>query len=447
MYDRKSRESDDLCKMELKATATIRRLAEENEYVTSMGRHVSVGAATLTAHLCSQLLEFLLDYNELETVRPRNLVDLAVDTADPKPTRAAKTLDYERIPTPPPEANVPDEGSPSRVALQHAQVSAARARHIAKLIQGEKDSPNDLVALLHVPHSRSVALASKHMSEELCPGPNPPTYLAPAQEDEYLDAMDKALASRSSSALNGGRSSLIPGSAAKAHMSQTERDRDEEREVALRNPVSVYNWLRRNQPQVFLQDKEAGPGEKTNGGKADGASTAGAVATPSEKPVAATTSKPARGTAKRASSAANKNMVDALPPEYIDDDGVLHGGHAETSTPAASAAAAAAAAASSKGKRKREEDPGYRPKGGSSSRPSKKKRKSGGGKANGKGDRDRDRDHDGDEVGMDSPAADGGGSSTARAAQGSSRSKKAVASSTAGRRSTAHARVAAAAGD
>ena len=387
------------------------------------------------------MLEFLLDYNELETVRPRNLVNLAVDTADPKPTKASKTLDHERIPTPPPEANVPDDGSPSRVALQHAHASTARARHIAKLIQDEKESPKELVALLHVPHSRSVALASTHMSEELCASPNPPTYLTTALEDDHLDATDKALASRSSSALNAIRSSFIPGSVAKPHMSQAERDREEEREVALRNPVSVYNWLRRNQPQVFLQDKEAGLGDKTNGGKAD--------TTPSEKAAAATTttSKPARGTAKRASSAANKSMADAPPLEYMDDDGVLHGGAAETSTPVA--AAAAAAASGSKGKRKREEDPGYRPKGGSSSRPSKKKKKSGGGKTSGKGDRDRD--HDGDDVGMDSPAADvGGGSSTAKAVQGSGRSKKAAASSStaAGRRSGAHARAsAAAAGD
>ena len=99
-----------------------------------------------------------------------------------------------------------------------------------------------------------------------------------------------------------------------------ERDRD----MALRNPVSVYNWLRKHQPQVFLQDNEI------------------------------QSDKPARGTTSRASKRASAPIKQE--PEFYDDDGI-----------------AVDTGSSLRGKRKRDDDGGYRPKGGNS-RPAKRKK-------------------------------------------------------------------------
>lgn len=114
-----------------------------------------------------------------------------------------------------------------------------------------------------------------------------------------------------------------------------ERDRD----MAIRNPVSVYNWLRKNQPQVFLQDNEVHSEKSTRGAgprssKRDRASKGEIVV-------------------KR-----EKTEEEDLP---YDEDGIAMETHATKG----------------RGKRKRDDDGGYRPKGGSH-RPSKRKKEDGG---------------------------------------------------------------------
>lgn len=97
---------------------------------------------------------------------------------------------------------------------------------------------------------------------------------------------------------------------------------EREREASMRNPASVYNWLRRNQPQT-LQDHEAA----------------------SEK----STSRPSNARTSKRAPAQRKDE----DRELYDEDGMDL-----EPTP--------------KNKRKRDDDTGYRPKGGSS-RPKKKK--------------------------------------------------------------------------
>jgi hypothetical protein len=135
------------------------------------------------------------------------------------------------------------------------------------------------------------------------------------QEEQYLQGLDAYLAgsapvprafANTTSARNGDRG--------------MERDRD----MALRNPVSVYNWLRKHQPQVFLQDNEI------------------------------QSEKPARGTASRSSKRASTTVKQE--PELYDEEGI-----------------AVDVGSSSRGKRKRDDDGGYRPKGGNS-RPAKRKK-------------------------------------------------------------------------
>lgn len=148
-------------------------------------------------------------------------------------------------------------------------------------------------------------------------------YLDPMQEAEFLNGIDARL----------GMEPI--GESA-------DRELDLRRETALKNPVSVYNWLRKNHPQVFLQDSEAQ-----------------SVVEKPEKPEKPAPSRPAANSrsTKRTSVASMHNTDE---PGF-DDEAIMM--EIERST--------------GKGKRKREEDEGYRPKGGSS-RPRKKREETAG---------------------------------------------------------------------
>jgi hypothetical protein len=140
---------------------------------------------------------------------------------------------------------------------------------------------------------------------------SPLTYLTPDQMDDYLFDVDAAL----------GNVSGPPVPPPQAQLGQENRD------LALRNPNSVYNWLRKNEPKVFLQDNEGS--EKSLG-----------------KPGAL------RGAGKRASIPA-PSKPDAL--EFVEEDGIGYDGSL-TGT----------GVSATKGKRKRDDDDGgtYHPKSG-----------------------------------------------------------------------------------
>jgi hypothetical protein len=135
------------------------------------------------------------------------------------------------------------------------------------------------------------------------------------QEEQYLQGLDAYLAGSTTAPR-----AFAPNTAGRNIDRGTERDRD----MALRNPVSVYNWLRKHQPQVFLQDNEV------------------------------QSEKPARGTTARSSKRASAPIKQELEP--YDDDGI-----------------AVDIGNTSRGKRKRDDDGGYRPKGGNS-RPTKRRK-------------------------------------------------------------------------
>jgi hypothetical protein len=161
-------------------------------------------------------------------------------------------------------------------------------------------------SLLKVPHT-TLGLGGDHTSVD---GDVDSTlgFLSPEHEIEYSFALDSQLE---------GTSALTQLTKSGDKLSPTERDR----EAALRNPVSVYNWLRKHQPQVFLQDNEAS----------------------SEKPGARAVN---TRTSKRAAAQVRKE-------DLYDEDGIL----LDIGT--------SGGGGSTRGKRKRDEDAGYRPKGGS----------------------------------------------------------------------------------
>ena len=132
-------------------------------------------------------------------------------------------------------------------------------------------------------------------------------YLTPERETEYYLALDAKLGDETAIA----QLARIPDPPTFA---------EREREAVLRNPASVYNWLRRNQPQA-LQEHEVA----------------------SEK----STSRPSNARSSKRAPAPRKEE------ETLDEDGMEM-----EPTP--------------KNKRKRDEDAGYRPKGGNNR--SKKKK-------------------------------------------------------------------------
>jgi hypothetical protein len=79
-----------------------------------------------------------------------------------------------------------------------------------------------------------------------------PGYMDLAHEEDYLLAIDVALANPSYNpeALDTQTLRLLQPNPFPS-----------EKDLTIRNPDSVYNWLRKNQPQVFLQDKDAQPNE------------------------------------------------------------------------------------------------------------------------------------------------------------------------------------------
>ncbi|KAI4597517.1 hypothetical protein KJ359_004219 [Pestalotiopsis sp. 9143b] len=165
--------------------------------------------------------------------------------------------------------------------------------------------------------------------EELQPDdPNvyPTAFLTAADVDNYIAEIDSRLGLKAKPA--------VPPPATDLRKSATN--------FALRNPTSVYNWLRRHAPKTFLQDLEKDKDrekhhDEDGGGKRKGGG--------------------ARGSKKQ--SAAHRK--EAGEPVEWDEEA------ANDDQPFGSV----------RGKRKRDDDGGYRPKGGSS-RPTKRRaRKSG----------------------------------------------------------------------
>ncbi|CAJ2503311.1 Uu.00g107050.m01.CDS01 [Anthostomella pinea] len=137
---------------------------------------------------------------------------------------------------------------------------------------------------------------------------------------------------------------------------------------ALRNPTSVYNWLRRNAPKTFLQDlekdkekdkeKEKEKDKDDRDKPEDGRKRKGPNARMTKRQSAASRKEKEKEKEREKERERDRDAAGSMDW----DEG---GGHN-----------APAAAAGAKGKRKRDEDPGYRPKGGAS-RPTKKRKSKG----------------------------------------------------------------------
>ena len=214
---------------------------------------------------------------------------------------------------------------------------------------------------------------------------HPPSFLSADDLDNYLYELDALLAAEDRGPDNNTTNTTtatpapLPTLAPLAHADRP-NPKDSQRDFAVRNPTSVYNWLRKHAPKTFLQDAEhdkdgasAGAGSKENGDDHHG------QAGHSHGPGSGRRGKGERaprggGTGGTSRGKRTPHGRAAAADEDADDD-ANHGDRGGAVTPST-------IGGGGKGKRKRivDDDPGYRPKGGSS-RPTKKKRKSEGGGA------------------------------------------------------------------
>ncbi|KAF2830860.1 hypothetical protein CC86DRAFT_391668 [Ophiobolus disseminans] len=301
-FDNAMNLSNRLITDEWKAMGTARRLAENND----------------------QLLEMLLDINE-QTRAPARLrfnLDPAGTTAPvdagPSPEMIGQQLQELR------------EAAASGAISQEEYIDRADRLHNSQAIRQTLKSLASLEA--RTAHTTCDELPD-YPVDGLDLSEHAPGYMDSAHEEEYLAALDQVLAEPGFDlALQQGRP--IRTSASQAPLS--------EKDLTIRNPDSVYNWLRKHQPQVFLQDKDALHHENM-----------------SEKSAAPKANAGGRKGIKRESAIGGGTPG---PREHKDED--------EDSV---------AGEAGGKGRRKTvggEDDTAYRPKGGSS-RPAKRKREDG----------------------------------------------------------------------
>lgn len=293
-FELEMRESEALVKEQLRIEDVSQKLQETND----------------------QLLEVLMEFNESLYIPPNLRYNLSL------PGEASPPLTDDEEDVVPPSTYTT---TAAKSALKEAQAELASGEITAdtyrRLEKGVKRStafrPAMQYSTLRQIGSRDgLSLHDRHDEDPaFLLNMN---YMTPEHETEYLLAIDAKLG-------DSKAESLLKQLPEKPTIS------DREREANLQNPNSVYNWLRRNTPQVFLQDNENASEKGSN------------------QP------RPANVRSSKRSSLARPP---AKEEEMYDEDGIA------VDVPAPSAA---------KGKRKREEDTGYRPKGGRSSTTRKKK--------------------------------------------------------------------------
>ncbi|OCK74957.1 hypothetical protein K432DRAFT_437754 [Lepidopterella palustris CBS 459.81] len=309
VFEDKMNQSNNSYREEFKTAALARRLQEQND----------------------QLLDLLVDINDAGRIPGY----LRFDLRSPSPSESV-------IPS------LEADADPDPIAI-HNLIREARAEMVAGLMSPEEfaklESKLSCRSLDVGPKSLAILAAQvAHTSElpdpvpeDLQIGDNAPGYLTPNHEEEYLLSTDAALAD----------STIYDPSAHDGRpLRTTTHPLPTDKELTLRNPDSVYNWLRKHQPQVFLQDKD--PHHENASEKS------------SARPAAEKHGQ-GRGGGKRPSAVSASTPGPKTEQDILDEE---IGFIPETGT------------GSAKSRRNNKDDEPYRPKGGSS-RPAKRKREDG----------------------------------------------------------------------
>lgn len=288
-FELEMKESEALIREQLRIEDLSKRIQEQND----------------------QLLEILLEFNDNFHIPPTLRYDLSVP-GDPIFPTSSESGSMAVISDP----------ATARSVLKEAMVEVAAGtltpesyRSVENAVKRGKAFAPELqyTTLLRTPHTVPPPEGQQQSADNEIS--NNLGFLTPEHETDYCLTLDASL---------GDESAAVQLSRAPEKPSLAERERG----LTMKNPVSVYNWLRKNQPQIFLQDNEI----------------------TSEK----SSSRPANlRSSKRVSGQVRKNE------DIYDEDGILM--------------EVGSTSGSTRGKRKRDEDTGYRPKGGSSRTSRKKK--------------------------------------------------------------------------
>lgn len=203
-----------------------------------------------------QLLDALLDFNNQPRVPARQRFDLAVagtavcSTAD---LNAEHATNAEKDPAA--GLGISSEATQQRLQELRDQLNAgaitpeqytqqADQLHNTQAVQQVLRSLDSLEA--SVPHTNLTDITALPDGIDL--SENAPGYMSPQHEEEYLLALDQLLEDPAFDPSSTQHRTF--------HLGPSQPPLSE-KDLTIRNPDSVYNWLRKNQPQVFLQDKDA----------------------------------------------------------------------------------------------------------------------------------------------------------------------------------------------
>ncbi|KAL5334184.1 IEC3 subunit of the Ino80 complex, chromatin re-modelling-domain-containing protein [Aspergillus crustosus] len=219
-FELRMKESESLIREQLRIEDISKRIQEQND----------------------QLLEVLLEFNETVHIAPSLRYDLNV----PGDENILPSLDTEL----PPSYNDPIIATSilrnAKADLVCGRITVDEYRRLEDGVKrGRAFAPRlEYVDLTTVPHSTPPSTGQETANVTGYATLNPSLgYLTPEHETEYCLAADARL---------GDMSAALQLSRVPERPSLVER----EREHALRSPVSVHHWLRKNHPNIFLQDNE-----------------------------------------------------------------------------------------------------------------------------------------------------------------------------------------------
>ena len=271
----------------------------------------------------SQLLDLLLHKND----SPNLPADLRYDIRSPPPDAdSVPGLEPDRSPEH--RHSVKAEDDPTLKTSSDATDPSEATKSLASLTKS-------------LPHTTLAIASTENLLPSDIDSDEPTGYYSPSHEASHLAALDHSL---------GIASSSEPPKPPQLGPKIADKEKERQKQHELNNPVSAYNWLRKNQPQVFLQDNEGAE-------KSVAQNTANKSAVPKASP------KP-KGSRR---SVVKKEKEEA--EVVYDEEGFIIGGPGFDDVPPLGTGG--------RGKRKRQGDEAYRPKGGSS-RPSKRKKRASG---------------------------------------------------------------------
>lgn len=345
-----------------------------------------------------RLLDLLTDINNRPQIPTEKRIDVSLDIptdaeetftldidrqarAGPQPSKSLKDLikDVPHLDFAATAERYPDVASNLLTGIDSPAAEASHQQHPPSFLTAD-DIDNYLWEV-----DTQAKLDSEEHGDEMEMLPT----LAPLAREHHAGGGHVAAAAGRGATPSSAVTNLKDTSAAGASsISTTSRD------FALRNPTSVYNWLRKHAPNTFLQDNDGGEEKKQKGGGGDkksrkahrmvdedeeeeeedntrtparkGAGGGGARKPGAEGGRANTAAARAKGerASRRSTAASAKSKRQSMDDTMYDVDEEV-----TVEVPPS------AGASKSKRKRAVDDDTGYRPKGGSSRRPTKKRNK------------------------------------------------------------------------